>query len=374
MPGESLTVDHVAVDYGTLRVLQDVSLDVAPGEFIALLGASGCGKTTLLRAISGFVKVASGRILLSGQDITSAPPDKRQMAMVFQSYALWPHMTAAQNIGYGLKLRKVPRAEISRRVDEMLALLGLEGFGERSVTKLSGGQRQRVALGRALAIGPQILLLDEPLSNLDARIRQSVRHEIKALQAQLGITAIHVTHDREEAMVMADRIAILDAGNVAQLGSPEEVYNRPVSPFVAAFMGADNEIRLRVERRNGEIHIPASDHNDAAVLLDGESANGDGVHVVGPGCGDVVAHFRGEAATLIAAGERPPGGLVLRGRVRQMSYPGGIYRYAVDVGDRRFMVDDPRRIEVGESVGISLPAAALHLYPAELGRHEVAEE
>ncbi len=374
MPGESLTVDHVAVDYGTLRVLQDVSLDVAPGEFIALLGASGCGKTTLLRAISGFVKVASGRILLSGQDITGAPPDKREMAMVFQSYALWPHMTAAQNIGYGLKLRKVPRAEVSRRVDEMLALLGLEGFGDRSVTKLSGGQRQRVALGRALAIGPQILLLDEPLSNLDARIRQSVRHEIKALQAQLGITAIHVTHDREEAMVMADRIVILDAGNVAQLGSPEEVYNRPASPFVAAFMGADNEIRLHVDRRNGAIHIPASDDNDAAVLHDGESANEDSVHVVGPGCGDVVAHFRGEAATLIAGDERPPGGLVLRGRVSQMSYPGGIYRYAVEVGTRRFMVDDPRRIKVGESVGISLPAGALHLYPAELERHEVTNE
>lgn len=374
MPGESLTVDHVAVDYGTVRVLQDVSLDVAPGEFIALLGASGCGKTTLLRAISGFVKVASGRILLSGQDITGAPPDKREMAMVFQSYALWPHMTAAQNIGYGLKLRKVPRAEIRKRVDEMLALLGLEGFGERSVTKLSGGQRQRVALGRALAIGPQILLLDEPLSNLDARIRQSVRHEIKALQAQLGITAIHVTHDREEAMVMADRIAILDAGNVAQLGSPEEVYNRPASPFVAAFMGADNEIRLHVERRNGAIHIPASDYNDAAVLHDGEGADEDGVHVVGPGCGDVVAHFRGEAATLIAGDERPPGSLVLRGRVSQMSYPGGIYRYAVDVGTRRFMVDDPRRIKVGESVGISLPAAALHLYPAELEGHGVTQE
>ena len=374
MPGESLTVERVAVDYGTLRVLQNVSLEVAPGEFVALLGSSGCGKTTLLRAISGFVKVASGRILLSGQDITSAPPDKREMAMVFQSYALWPHMTAAQNIGYGLKLRKVPRAEIRRRVHEMLALLGLEGFGERSVTKLSGGQRQRVALGRALAIGPQILLLDEPLSNLDARIRQSVRHEIKALQSQLGITAIHVTHDREEAMVMADRIAILDAGRVAQLGSPEEVYNRPVSPFVAAFMGADNEIRLRVERHNGEIHVPASDHNEAAVLDVGESANEEGVHVVGSGFGDVVAHFRGEAATLIAGDERPPGSLVLRGCVRQMSYPGGIYRYAVEVGTRRFMVDDPRRLGEGESVGISLPAAALHLYPAELERREVTEE
>ncbi|MFM7347284.1 MAG: ABC transporter ATP-binding protein, partial [Tagaea sp.] len=201
-----LEIDRVEAAYPGTRVLKGVSLDVAPGEFVALLGSSGCGKTTLLRCVSGFVPVTGGAVRMGGRDITSEPPDTRDMAMVFQSYALWPHMTVAQNIGFGLRLRKKPRAEIARRVDEMLAMLKLDGLGARNVTQLSGGQRQRVALGRALAVDPQILLLDEPLSNLDARIREDVRHEIKALQRRLGITASHVTHDREEAMVMADRI------------------------------------------------------------------------------------------------------------------------------------------------------------------------
>src|SRR6202008_3937865 len=226
----SLEIREASVFYGANRVLDRVSFSAAGGEFIALLGASGCGKTTLLRAICGFVGLASGSIIVGGQDVTRLSPEKRNIAMVFQSYALWPHMTVAQNIGYGLKLRRV-------------------GRGELRVPALSGGQRQRVALGRALAISPQVLLLDEPLSNLDARIREEVRHEIKALQAKLGITTIHVTHDREEAMVMADRIAILDAGRIAQLGTPEEVYNRPNSPFVASFMGAGNVLELK--RRAG---------------------------------------------------------------------------------------------------------------------------
>ncbi len=282
------------------------------------------------------------------------------MAMVFQSYALWPHMTAAQNIGYGLRLRRVPTAELKRRVEAMLDLLGLEGLGERKVTQLSGGQRQRVALGRALAIEPQILLLDEPLSNLDARIRQTVRHEIKALQEQLGITAVHVTHDREEAMVMADRIVILDSGRIVQVGAPEEVYNRPASPFIAAFMGAGNVIDFNVERANGTIRIPAAQHNDEAILSAGDSDGA--VHLVGDCNGPVRAHFRSEAARLVSGEETPPDSLVLRGRISQSSYPGGYYRYAVEVGAQQFMVDDTRSIAVGAAVGISLPAASLHLY------------
>ena len=200
MADVALEIDRTVVAYGGEEpVLKGVSLSVASGEFIALLGSSGCGKTTLLRAVSGFVPIESGTIRVSGRDITHMPPDKRDMAMVFQSYALWPHMTTAQNIGYGLKLRRHSREDVSRRVEEMLAMLGLDGLGARKVTQLSGGQRQRVALGRALAVNPRILLLDEPLSNLDARVRLQVRHDIKAIQQDLGITAIHVTHDREEA-------------------------------------------------------------------------------------------------------------------------------------------------------------------------------
>jgi putative spermidine/putrescine transport system ATP-binding protein len=364
MAGDALTVERAAVAFGPVQVLKGVSLEVAPGEFVALLGSSGCGKTTLLRAISGFAPVQSGRILVAGRDITGLPPERRGMAMVFQSYALWPHMTTAQNIAYGLRLRGRARAERARRVEEVLALLGLAGLGSRPVTQLSGGQRQRVALGRALAVNPGILLLDEPLSNLDARIRQTVRHEIKALQGQLGITAIHVTHDREEAMVMADRIAIMDAGTIVQLGPPEEVYNRPASPFVAAFMGADNVIELAIRRGEQAVQVAAGADNDAATLSFGRQPGEDGLHLEGAPDGKVIAHFRSEAARLVQAGEAPPGSLILRGRISQSSYPGGFYRYAVAVGERQFMVDDQRRIGAGEPVGICLPAAALHLYPA----------
>ncbi|MHA1548022.1 MAG: ABC transporter ATP-binding protein [Alphaproteobacteria bacterium] len=364
MAGESLTVDGVKVSYGDVQVLIGVSVDVAPGEFIALLGSSGCGKTTLLRAISGFVPTEAGRVLVSDRDVTDAPPDKRDMALVFQSYALWPHMTVAQNIGYGLRIRKVARSELKRRVDGMMALLGLEGFGDRPVTQLSGGQRQRVALGRALAIEPQILLLDEPLSNLDARIRQSVRHEIKALQQQLEITAIHVTHDREEAMVMADRIVILDQGEIAQIGTPEEVYNRPESSFVAAFMGADNMVQLTAERIDGAIRVPASEHHAEAVLNIAGDDEGDGVHLAASGSGDMTAHFRSEAVRLVDPDDRPEGSLVLHGSITQTSYPGGFFRYTIDVGGQHFMVDDPKKLTAGEAVGISLPAEALHLFAA----------
>jgi ABC-type Fe3+/spermidine/putrescine transport system ATPase subunit len=350
MASAALDVRELEVSYGDTLVLKRVSLAVAAGEFVALLGPSGCGKTTLLRAISGFVPVAAGSIAVGGREITREPPDKRGMAMVFQSYALWPHMTTAQNLGYGLKLRGVAKPEIARRVAGILAMLKLEGFGERNVTQLSGGQRQRVALGRALAVNPELLLLDEPLSNLDARIREDVRHEIKALQAKLGITTIHVTHDREEAMVMADRIAILDAGRIAQLGSPEEVYNRPNSPFVASFMGAGNVLELEARPADGGMRIEASSHNDA-VLVRGSAL-----------AGPVVAHFRSEAARLGPADAAGAERLLLRGRIVQASYPGGFYRYAVAVGQNQFMVDDSRRLAVGENVGIGLPVSSLHIF------------
>jgi ABC-type Fe3+/spermidine/putrescine transport system ATPase subunit len=220
------------------------------------------------------------------------------------------------------------------------------------VGQLSGGQRQRVALGRALAINPRILLLDEPLSNLDARIREDVRHEIKALQKSLGITAIHVTHDREEAMVMADRIVILDAGTIAQQGVPEEIYNRPASPFVASFLGAANAIRLTAHPEAGATRIEAGPFNGPARV---SAANGL--------AGAVVVHFRSEAAELVEPDADCGDDLVLRGQVRQVSYPGGFWRYAVAVGEQQFMVDDQRRREPGAAVGIRLASSAVHLFP-----------
>ncbi|MCH8187149.1 MAG: ABC transporter ATP-binding protein [Proteobacteria bacterium] len=357
----ALEIQDVVVSYGDAEpVLKGVSLSVTSGEFIALLGASGCGKTTLLRAVSGFVRLRAGAIRVSGVDITGLPPDKRDMAMVFQSYALWPHMTTAQNIGYGLRLRRKSRSDIARRVGELLSMLGMEGLGERKVTQLSGGQRQRVALGRALAVNPRILLLDEPLSNLDARVRGQMRHEIKAIQQNLGITAIHVTHDREEAMVMADRIVILNEGYIVQQGTPEEVYNRPATPFVASFTGANNVVALHVGIEDGFVRVAAGEHNAEALLRLGS----EGAHLAEPKGGPTAAHFHTEAARLVIGDDAPPNSLTLRGRITQNSYPGGIYRYAVDVGGRQFMVDDERRFSNGDEVGIWLPAEALHLYPA----------
>jgi putative spermidine/putrescine transport system ATP-binding protein len=239
-----LELRGIACRYGSTQVLDNIDLTIARGEFVALLGSSGCGKTTLLRVLAGFI----APIIRLGQrrhrDVTHLPPDKRGMALVFQSYALWPHMTVAQNIGYGLKLKRVPRAEIATRVAAMQSLLGLDGLGERKPAALSGGQRQRVALGRALAVDPEILLLDEPLVQSRCPYPPHRPPRIARLQKRLGITAVHVTHDREEAMVMADKIVILNAGQIAQQGTPEEVYNRPASAFVAAFMGAENVLSL----------------------------------------------------------------------------------------------------------------------------------
>jgi ABC-type Fe3+/spermidine/putrescine transport system ATPase subunit len=358
----TLDITDLEVAYGRTRVLKGVSLAIAAGEFVALLGSSGCGKTTLLRAVSGFVPTTAGAIFADGADITHAPPDKREMAMVFQSYALWPHMTAAQNIGYGLRIRGQDRARIAERVEAMLRLVRLDGLGGRKPAELSGGQRQRVALARALAVSPRYLLLDEPLSNLDARVREDVRHEIKEIQRDLAITAIHVTHDREEAMVMADRIVILDRGEIAQAGPPEEVYNRPRSAFVATFMGATNVVPLNGREAGDSIEIvPGASHAALRVSRD-RIAQG----------GALAAHFRGEAATLVAPGAEDPRALMLRGTIAQVSYPGGAWRYGIDIANRRILVDSDIRMNVGETVGVRVPLDAVHIFATVSSREDAA--
>lgn len=364
-----LEIGEVSARYGSTPVLHGVSLDIDRGEFVALLGASGCGKTTLLRTIAGFIQPSAGRVAVAGRDITRLPPDRRDMAMVFQSYALWPHMTVRGNIGYGLKLRRLPRAEIDEKVAALLVMLGLDGLEERNVTALSGGQRQRVALGRALAVDPAILLLDEPLSNLDARIRQSVRHEIRALQRRLGITAIHVTHDREEAMVMADRIVILNAGRIEQAGAPETIYNRPASPFVADFMGADNTLVLDGEVNGGAVALASGPYNAAASI---DLARLPTREALPSGRGRLQAHFRSEAAELTPAGDgADPGALALEGVIAQVSYPGGVWRHQVEIGGRSFLVDAKASHAPGTRVSVRLPAEALFLFPAD--HHQQSE-
>ncbi|WP_248311937.1 ABC transporter ATP-binding protein [Bosea sp. BK604] len=352
--GAAIQVRDLHVSYGGTPVLHGVSLDFAPGTFTALLGSSGCGKTTLLRSLCGFVPVSSGSIVVGDRDVAPLPPEKRGMAMVFQSYALWPHMTVLQNMGYGLKLRGISRAEISAKVASLLAMLGLSGYEERKVTALSGGQRQRVALGRALAVDPGILLLDEPLSNLDAKIRMVMRHEIRAIQQRLGVTAIHVTHDREEAMTMADRLVIMQAGRIAQVGTPEEVYDRPASAFVANFMGAENVLPVQVTRTGGGTAVRAG---TAVAQLSDDAASA-------LPAGEAVAYFRDDVASLDAPDAAPQGDLLVPGRIAARSYPGGLYRYRIEAAGRQITVDDAARHEPGAAVGLRIPVQRLHLFPA----------
>ena len=240
-------VKEFGVGASAVRALDDVSIRIEEGEFFTLLGPSGCGKTTLLRLIAGFEMPSGGRVMLGGQDITYLPPNKRPVNTVFQSYALFPHLSVAENIGFGLQMQGRPRAEVAATVQRMLALVKMESFADRKSTQLSGGQQQRVALARALAPAPKVLLLDEPLSALDLKLRKDMQIELKRLQTETGITFIFVTHDQEEALTMSDRIGVMSAGKLQQVGSPKDIYSTPVNRFVASFIGETNFLHGRRE-------------------------------------------------------------------------------------------------------------------------------
>jgi putative spermidine/putrescine transport system ATP-binding protein len=231
--------------FGALTAVDAIDLSVAPGEFVTLLGPSGCGKTTTLNMIAGFIAPDAGGIRLQGRAVEALPPFRRDLGLVFQDYALFPHMTVAENVGFGLRMRRVPRGEMAQRVAEALELVQLSGLGERRPLQLSGGQRQRVALARALVIRPAMLLLDEPLSNLDLKLREEMRVEISALQRRLGIATVFVTHDQGEALTMSDRVAVMRQGHIEQIGTPGDIYERPATRFVAGFIGAANVIDER---------------------------------------------------------------------------------------------------------------------------------
>jgi len=241
-----LEIEGLSKHFGASVAVQEVSLDVRDGEFVMLLGPSGCGKTTTLRMIAGFIAPTAGHVRLDGKDITALPPWKRNTGMVFQSYALFPHLTVAENVAFGLEMRNVAKPDLAPRVSEALRLVRLGGLDERLPRQLSGGQQQRVALARALVIRPDVLLLDEPLSNLDAKLRETVRVEIRELQHKLGITTVMVTHDQEEALIMADRLVVMSEGSVRQVGSQRDLYERPADRFVAGFVGRSNLLPGRV--------------------------------------------------------------------------------------------------------------------------------
>jgi iron(III) transport system ATP-binding protein len=313
---------HIGLAYGRTEVLKDVSLKIEPGEFFALLGPSGSGKSTLLRLVAGFNRANRGELLVDGRDITGVAPHARNIGMVFQSYALWPHLTVFDNVAFGLVERKVARDEIRRRTEAALDLVGLSEYAARRPNQLSGGQQQRVALARTIVIEPQVLLLDEPLSNLDKKLRVTMRQELLALQRKLGITTIFVTHDQEEAMTTADRMAVLDAGIVQQVGTPAELYDFPVNRFVANFVGTmnllDGELRPDGEAMTfdsdavGRMRLPCRDD-----LAPGRAALSFRPHVV---------------RLQVAAAARDPALLWLEGTVDAAEFLGETTRYRVRVG------------------------------------------
>lgn len=313
-----LTVRSLVKSFGTNTVVKDFNLTMRDSEFISLLGPSGCGKTTVLRMVAGFETPSTGAIEIDGQNVTNLRPNQRKIGMMFQSYALFPNLTVTGNVAFGLKVTGTPSDEITRRVDEMLAMVGLSGFGSRYPYQLSGGQQQRVALARAIAPRPRVLLLDEPLSALDAKIRVALRSEIRAIQRELGITTLFVTHDQEEAMAMSDRVVVMNGGRAEQVGTPDEIYNLPASRFVAEFIGALNLLPAT-------LRDPATGRVETAIgmISLGRTIN----QSVGSA---VTLAFRPESMRLMSLSE-PTLGQEFVGRLVTREFLGAIVRFRAEV-------------------------------------------
>jgi iron(III) transport system ATP-binding protein len=325
--GSDVRVRDLVVSFGATAAVDHVDLVVEAGELLMLLGPSGCGKTTLLRAIAGFNRPSSGSIHFGAEDVTRLPAHARNVGMVFQSFALWPHLSVAENVAFGLHERRVQRREIETSVAAALASTRLEGFGPRRIDELSGGQQQRVALARALVVRPRCLLLDEPLSNLDANLRHSMRDEIRSICKEFGLTALYVTHDQKEAMAIADRIAVMSAGKILQLGSPREIYRRPISRAVAAFVGATNLIRGRVlEVRSDARVVETSVGRWTAAGDDGFRP---------PVGSEVWVSVRPECLRLRVNQALPN---IFRGRCEATAYLGELAEHRLRLGDRLLVI------------------------------------
>lgn len=347
-----LVLEHVRKEFSGNAAVEDFNLSVEAGEFVSFLGPSGCGKTTTLRMIAGFEQPTSGRIMLNGADITYARPNQRNVGMVFQSYALFPNMTVAQNVGFGLKLKKVDKSAIRSKVEELLELIHMADKGQNYPHELSGGQQQRVALARALAISPQVLLLDEPLSALDAKIRDELRNEIKRIQRQLSITTIYVTHDQEEAMALSDRVVVMSKGVMEQVGPPFQIYNFPETSFVASFVGKLNRIEGNVVDstmgtvRSGQIALRTTSEFEA------------------PAGSAVTLMVRPEELELGESEENQ-----VQGTVESINFLGAIVRVRLDTPTGQLTADlfNERLLklpEVGDQVTMSFPAHACWVMPA----------
>ncbi|MBM3548564.1 MAG: ABC transporter ATP-binding protein [Alphaproteobacteria bacterium] len=342
-----LALEGLSKDYGVGEPAVDrLDLDIGRGEFVALLGPSGCGKTTTLRMVAGLVEPTGGRIRLGGEDLTAKSVHRRNIGMVFQNYALFPHMSVADNVAFGLEMRGVAGSEVKGRVAEALSLVRLSGYEARRPKALSGGQQQRVALARALVIRPDLLLLDEPLSNLDAKLREEMRSEIREIQRRLGITTVFVTHDQTEALALADRIAVMERGRLAQLGTPEAIYETPASPFVARFVGRINS-------------LAADAGDDGGLRIGGQPIP---VGETRPAGTRVTVMVRPQHVAL-----GPSGGLA--GRVTGLTYVGDIVQVAVAgegfavIAERGTADPSWRGLGVGQEVGVGWPASAALVFP-----------
>ncbi|HWT79457.1 MAG TPA: putative 2-aminoethylphosphonate ABC transporter ATP-binding protein [Candidatus Methylomirabilis sp.] len=353
-----LQVTGVTKTFGRFSALQDILFGARRGELLCILGPSGCGKTTLLRVVAGLEIQDSGRVFIEGRDVSSLPVSKRNVGIVFQSYALFPNLTAVQNIGYGLRNRSGHKTSIGRRVEELLQLVGLEGMGRRYPAQLSGGQQQRVALARAMALSPNLLLLDEPLSALDAQVRILLRSEIRLLQRRLGVTTLMVTHDQEEALTMADRIVVMDRGRIVQDGTPFEIYNKPATPFVASFIGSMNFIEKAVKESAGLYRI-------GALSLRVENGSGP----LAPGA-QVTMAIRPEDIVVRKAGEDTPN--TVTAHISGLEFRGPHYRVTLRLSDNGetpiLRADIPTeaitRLGLREAmdIGIHLPPDRIRVY------------
>jgi ABC-type sugar transport system ATPase subunit len=341
-----VTLSHVGKHYGAQQALFDISLEIADGEFAVFVGPSGCGKSTLLRSIAGLEAISSGVISIGGKDVTDMAPSDRDVAMVFQSYALYPHMTVRENMDFGMKINNFTPDERKRRITEAARVLQLGDYMDRKPAHLSGGQRQRVAIGRAIVKQPKVFLFDEPLSNLDAKLRVQMRVELEALHRELRATMIYVTHDQVEAMTMADKIVVLNAGRIEQVGSPMELYHRPQSEFVAGFIGA-----------------PSMNFMDVTVRGDQVVCEGHGITPPGTPIGAVRLGIRPEHVVLGAGGMGDLNAIVSL----KETLGGDSYLYAKTLAGTTLVVraDGDTRIDAGETVGLTLPAHRLHLFGAD---------
>ena len=340
-----LEIHNLTVSYEKNKpTLERFSLNVEQGELLSLLGPSGCGKTTTLRSVAGFIRPDAGRILINDRDYTRLPPNQRDIGLVFQSYALFPHLTVFHNVAFGLRMRRIPKKEVHARVANALKMVGLEAFADRRPAQLSGGQQQRVALARATVIEPQVLLLDEPLSNLDARLRVDMRQEIRRAQQQLGITTLYVTHDQVEAMSISDRVVVMNQGKIEQIGTPEDIFAAPETAFVADFMGFDNHFSAAVESaRDGKLTV---NWGGAPIELRRRSK----FSAPQPGAKAEI-FFRADAAKLSAGAEATG----LAGRVILHTFHGNEVRYLVEteVGEFSILQDsDGERFEPGAAVTV----------------------